>query len=88
MNTTCPSLERAGRQSVQIVLRHVSGRLVVSGRAVLRDLNGRAVQEWQLDGQRQLWLRWDQHLPAGIYLLELLADQAVSQVLKLAIEHH
>ncbi len=64
------------------------GRLVVSGRAVLRDLNGRALQEWQLDGKRQLWLRWDQHLPAGMYLLELFADQTVPQVLKLAIEHH
>jgi len=29
MNTTCASLERAGRQPVQIALRHVSGRSVL-----------------------------------------------------------
>ncbi len=65
-----------------------AGRTVMWGRVILRDLSGRPLQEWSLDGQRQLWLRWPSALPAGLYLLEVRADRAAPQVLKVAIEHH
>jgi hypothetical protein len=64
------------------------GYTVTTGRAVLRDLSGRALQEWTLNGQHQIWLRWGGEIPAGLYLLELLADQAAPQVLKLAIQRN
>lgn len=64
------------------------GYTVATGRAVLRDLSGRTLQEWTLDGQHQIWLRWGVDIPAGLYLLELLADQTLPQVLKLAVERN
>jgi hypothetical protein len=64
------------------------GYMVTTGRAVLRDLSGRALQEWTLNGPHQIWLRWGGEIPAGLYLLELLADQAAPQVLKLAIQRN
>lgn len=64
------------------------GRTVAAGRATLRDLSGRALQEWPLDGQRQVWLRWGGKLPAGLYLLEVSADQTAPQVLKLVLDRN
>jgi len=64
------------------------GYIVTTGRATLRDLNGRPMQEWSLDGQRQIWLHWVGELPAGLYLLEVSADQNAPQVLKLAVERN
>ncbi len=63
------------------------GHTVATGRATLRDLSGRSLQEWALDGQRQTWLRWGE-LPAGLYLLEVATDRAAPQMLKLAIERN
>jgi hypothetical protein len=64
------------------------GYTVTTGRATLRDLSGRTLQEWSLDGQRQVWLRWGREIPAGLYLLEVIADSTVAQVLKLAVERN
>jgi hypothetical protein len=64
------------------------GYTVATGRATLRDLSGRALQEWSLDGQQQTWLRWSSELPAGLYLMEVAADQNPPQVLKLAVERN
>jgi len=64
------------------------GYTVTTGRAILRDLSGRTLQEWSLDGQRQVWLRWSGELSAGLYLLDVTADQNAPQVLKLAIERN
>jgi hypothetical protein len=61
------------------------GYTVTTGRATLRDLSGRALQEWALDGHQQIWLRWNGQLPAGLYLLEVAADQPAPRMLKLAI---
>ncbi|MDW8230671.1 MAG: T9SS type A sorting domain-containing protein, partial [Saprospiraceae bacterium] len=64
------------------------GYAVETGRATLRDMSGRTLKEWNLAGNRQVWLRWGRELPAGLYLVEVVADQAAPQVLKLAIKQH
>ena len=64
------------------------GYTVTTGRAVLRDLSGRTMQEWSLDGQQQIWLHLGKEIPAGLYLLEVAANQNLPQVLKLAVERN
>jgi hypothetical protein len=64
------------------------GNTVTTGRAILRDLSGRALQEWALDGQRQVWLRWSAERSSGLYLLEIITDQTEPQVLKMSIKRN
>jgi hypothetical protein len=64
------------------------GNTVTTGRAILRDLSGRALQEWVLDGQRQIWLRWSAERSSGLYLLEIITDQSEPQVLKMSIKRN
>lgn len=64
------------------------GYTATTGRAILRDLNGRTVGEWPLDGQKLVQLQWKTQLPAGLYLLEVVTDQKPPQVLKLVVEKH
>lgn len=58
---------------------------VESGRAILRNVNGRMLREWSLDGLRQLDLRWSSDLPPGLYFLEVLSEQTEPEVLRLTI---
>ncbi|MBL7775611.1 MAG: hypothetical protein JNK89_06380, partial [Saprospiraceae bacterium] len=60
-------------------------RPVASGRAILRDVNGRIVNEWPLDGLRHLDLRWSSDLHPGLYFLDVLSEQNEPEVLRLTI---
>lgn len=64
------------------------GYTITAGRVTLRDLSGRTLQEWNLAGNRQIWLRWSEALPAGLYLVEVIADQNAPRLLKLAIQRN
>lgn len=61
------------------------GNTVITGRATLRDCSGRTIQEWNLDGQQQIWLRWNGQIPEGLYLIEVASDQKTPQVFKLTV---
>jgi hypothetical protein len=64
------------------------GYTVLNGQAMLRDINGRQIATWSLDGLQQTKLQWGADLANGMYLLEVIADNHPPKVVKLHIQQH
>ncbi len=56
------------------------------GRVILRDMNGRQMDEWTFDGTSKVQLSWGDKIPAGLYLLEIISGTQPPQTLKLLIQ--
>ncbi len=57
-----------------------------TGSAVLRNLNGQKIAVWKFEQSKQVKLSWNEQLPPGMYILEVLTDNNPPETIKLVIQ--